>query len=354
MVKIPAVPKPSKTYVAGQREKNQKATPPSRPVRVVEAEEVENVRAELVKVPENCLEMQPVVTAAAAPLADGLGPVVKEAFGPGAKVKQMRLKSGVRTEEAKKSEDNIMKLIELITQGGSFDYTFEEDLSIPIDGNEQIDNIVVEAGTSIAIAVESTPIKQKVPILGTVTVGYQFVITCPLVAKLSLDFADGAEIQVPFSSLGCCTDWCASCKEKPPSACCESGGCCVKGGECACWTEPYLVLRPRTLELDVPLTLSLNDSIMISDIPAIISDPSKLLKTLVIAVTERPYIKAKAALRCCRDWVCFPFMQLFSLCANTCLLPCVLRGLSKRLVGMTFGPGADKEARKRARPEATR
>jgi len=269
---------------------------------------------------------------------------VKEAFGPGAKVKQMRLKSSVRTEEAKKSEDNIMKLIELITQGGSFDYTFEEDLSIPIDGNEQIDNIVVEAGTSIAIAVESTPIKQKVPILGTVTVGYQFVITCPLVAKLSLDFADGAEIQVPFSSLGCCTDWCASCKEKPPSACCESGGCCVKGGECACWTEPYLVLRPRTLELDVPLTLSLNDSIMISDIPAIISDPSKLLKTLVIAVTERPYIKAKAALRCCRDWVCFPFMQLFSLCANTCLLPCVLRGLSKRLVGMTFGPGADKEA----------
>merc|ERR1719424_994257 len=346
MVKIPAVPKPSKLYLAGQRAKHQKATPPSPPVEnvraVVEAEEVENVRAELVKVPVNRLEMQSVVTAAAAPLADGLGPVVKEAFGPGAKVKQMRLKSGVRTEEAKKSEDNIMKLIELITQGGSFDYTFEEDLSIPIVGNEQIDNIVVEAVTSIAIAVESTPITQKVPILGTITVGYQFVITCPLVAKLSLDFADGAEIQVPFSSLGCCTDWCASCKEKPPSACCESGGCCVKGGECACWTEPYLVLRPRTLELDAPLTLSLNDSIMISDIAAIISDPSKLLKTLVVAVTERPYIKAKAALRCCRDWVCFPFMQLFSLCANTCLLPCVLRGLSKRLEGMTFGPGADK------------
>ena len=158
-------------------------------------------------------------------------------------------------------------------------------------------------------------------------------------ANLSLDFADGAEIHVPFSSLGCCADWCASCKQKPPSACCESGGCCVKGGRCACWTDPYLVLRPRTLELDAPLTLSLNDSIMISDITSIISDPSKLLKTLVVAVTERPYIKAAAALRCCRDWICFPFMQLFSLCANTCLLPCVARGLSKRLVGKTFGPG---------------
>ena len=397
-VKVPAVPKPSKTFVAGQREKHagghvdvgaealalaanlvhgsasaaahrdearRRVVP-----RLVQAEEVEKVRAELVKVPENDLEMQPVVTAAAAPLADGLVPVIKEAFGPAAKVKQMRLKSGVRTEveEAKikaaveKAEaesppvlaDLIQKLIELITQGGTFDYTFKGDLPIPVPGNEQIDSIVVEAGTSIAIAVESTPITQKVPILGTITVGYQFVITCPLVANLSLDFADGAEIQVPFSSLGCCADWCASCKEKPPSACCESGGCCVKGGKCACWTDPYLVLRPRTLELDAPLTLSLNDSIMISDIPAIISDPSKLLKTLVIAVTERPYIKAKAALRCCRDWVCFPFMQLFSLCANTCLLPCVLRGLSKRLVGMTFGPGADKEARKRARPEATR
>ena len=194
-VKVPAVPKPSKTFVAGQREKHagghvdvgaealalaanlvhgsasaaaHRDEASRRVPRLVQAEEVEKVRAELVKVPENCLEMQPVVTAAAAPLADGLGPVVKEAFGPGAKVKQMRLKSGVRTEEAKKSEDNIMKLIELITQGGSFDYTFEEDLSIPIVGNEQIDNIVVEAGTSIAIAVESTPIKQKVPILGTI------------------------------------------------------------------------------------------------------------------------------------------------------------------------------------------
>ena len=191
---------------------------------------------------------------------------------------------------------------------------------------------------------------KEVPIVGTITVGYQFVITCPLVANLSLDFADGAEIQVPFSSLGCCTDWCASCKEKPPSACCESGGCCVEGGECACWTDPYLVLRPRTFELDAPLTLSLNDSILITDIPSIISDPSKLFKTLMVAVTEGLHIKAKAALRCCRDWICFPFMQLFSLCANTCLLPCVLRGLSKRLEGMTFGPGADKEAKKRARP----
>jgi len=87
---------------------------------------------------------------------------------------------------------------------------------------------------------------------------------------------------------------------------------------------------------------------MISDITSIISDPSKLLKTLVVAVTERPYIKAAAALRCCRDWICFPFMQLFSLCANTCLLPCVARGLSKRLVGKTFGPGADRDAKKRA------
>ena len=80
---------------------------------------------------------------------------------------------------------------------------------------------------------------------------------------------------------------------------------------------------------------------------------SKKLKQ-ELAAAKKETEAAKAALRCCRDWVCFPFMQLFSLCANTCLLPCVLRGLSKRLVGMTFGPGADKEARKRARPEATR
>ncbi|EOD39289.1 hypothetical protein EMIHUDRAFT_251456 [Emiliania huxleyi CCMP1516] len=161
-VKVPAVPKPSKTFVAGQREKHAgghvdvgaealalaanlvHGSASDRVVphlggrgvvpRLVQAEEVEKVRAELVKVPENDLEMQPVVTAAAAPLADGLVPVVKEAFGPGAKVKQMRFKSGVRTEveEAKikaaveKAEaesppvlaDLIQKLIELITQGG--------------------------------------------------------------------------------------------------------------------------------------------------------------------------------------------------------------------------------------------
>ena len=134
-VKVPAVPKPSKTFVAGQREKHagghvdvgaealalaanlvhgsasaaahrdearRRVVP-----RLVQAEEVEKVRAELVKVPENCLEMQPVVTAAAAPLADGLGPAVKEAFGPGAKVKRMRLMSRVI-----KAKKKIKKFIE--------------------------------------------------------------------------------------------------------------------------------------------------------------------------------------------------------------------------------------------------
>lgn len=72
----------------------------------------------------------------------------------------------------------------------------------------------------------------------------------------------------PPSPRLCKCSCCTSCKEKPPSACCEPGGCCVKPGNCYCWTDPYLVIKPRYLSITAPLLGTAKGTVAIAgDVP---------------------------------------------------------------------------------------